>query len=495
MVELRHLRSSGRVIRRLIIRVIRVTRPPRSRSTGVPLQLSESSQIVLLPPIPRSRLLGLALLIGSLTTLGCSSSPGRMDSARLAFYQGDWETAASELDKIGNSRRFNTSAQLNRAIVDLAKGDPAAAESRLRILRDKLDNTPPLASLATAASMATDDLARPFQIAPEETVLIRSLLALASMVNDNVDAESYTLQASTLRQKLIADSTPDDSRIPADRDVALVPYVRGVVREATHHDYDDASRSYAQVAALVPTFAAASDDVVRAGGGVHSESGNGVLYVIALVGPGPVLVETTAQTTSDALAIASAVMSAQVHDGGGPSAASLALPNIASVKIPAVQIPPSQIRCVAVQIESASVGVTQTVTDLARIAIRREESQRTATIARALIRRATKEAAVAATAKASGLQGNGAQLFQFAAGSAWAASERADTRCWSLLPREFQVFRMELPAGVHQVHLSPLNDHGLPLSPGQTTSVQIEDGRNAYRLVIAPGSKISVVGQ
>ena len=36
-------------------------------------------------------------------------------------------------------------------------------------------------------------------------------------------------------------------------------------------------------------------------------------------------------------------------------------------------------------------------------------------------------------------------------GVAWEASERADTRCWALLPDQIQVLRVELPAGQQRV--------------------------------------------
>ena len=98
-----------------------------------------------------------------------------------------------------------------------------------------------------------------------------------------------------------------------------------------------------------------------------------------------------------------------------------------------------------------------------------------------------------ATARSLGLSGDAAAAFEFAAINAWSATEKADTRCWGLLPREIQVLRAELPVGTHEIQLSPMAFTGQSFAPPQIHHVTIEDGRNHYVVVIAPEQIVSVV--
>ena len=270
-----------------------------------------------------------------------------------------------------------------------------------------------------------------------------------------------------------------------------------MLREATHHDYDDATRAYQLVSAVRPQFAPAQDDISRASGGTHSAPGHGVLYVIACVGRGPMLQETVAPTTTVALQIASVVLNTATNqeddDDGHKHGGVPVLPNIASVKVPQVSLPPSDIAAVGDRIGGILFGATQTLTDVGELAAQQVSAEMPWTIARAVVRRATKEATVAKVGDSLGLGGDAGSLFHFAAASAWSGAEQADTRCWGLLPREIQVLRAELPVGIHQVDLQPLGFSGGTLSPGQSRPVEIVDGRNQYLIVIAPGEVLYVV--
>ena len=276
--------------------------------------------------------------------------------------------------------------------------------------------------------------------------------------------------------------------------IAIAPYLRGMLREATHHDYDDATRAYQLVSAVRPQFAPAQDDISRASGGTHSAPDHGVLYVIACVGRGPILKETVAPTTTVALQIASVILNATTNQEDDDKHRNVpALPNIASVKVPQVVLPSSGTAAVGVRIGGKLFGATQTLTDVGQLASQQSSAEMPWTIARAVVRRATKEAAVAKVGDSLGLDGDAGSLFHFAAASAWSGVEQADTRCWGLLPREIQVLRAELPVGRHQVDLQPLGFSGDLLSPGQSQSVEIHDGRNQYLIVIAPSEILYVV--
>jgi len=129
------------------------------------------------------------------------------------------------------------------------------------------------------------------------------------------------------------------------------------------------------------------------------------------------------------------------------------------------------------------------------LAIRQNTAEMPWTIARAVVRRVTKETAVASLGNAMGLEGAAGSLFHFATASAWSGIEKADIRCWGMLPREIQVLRTELPAGKHDVQIIPLGFAGDLLSNGMQKTVTIRDGQNHYLIVIAPTPQMHVVHQ
>ena len=255
---------------------------------------------------PRINLLlaSVQLFLCLILVTGCARPLQTIDDARNAFVAGDLSTARQSLAQLSDSRgRYAEIAALDLAMVELASGDSKAAEKRLRSLRDRFDQLPSMSPAREAASMVTDDTARRYRPAGYEEVMIRTILAFCSLAGDSSDAESYALQA-TMKQTELARDAEERGILDAAtiyQPIAVAPYVRGMLREATHHDYDDATKAYQLVSNVQPQFAPAVDDIARASGGVHSAPGHGVLYVIACVGRGPTLEATTAETTSTAL--------------------------------------------------------------------------------------------------------------------------------------------------------------------------------------------------
>ena len=465
MVELRMVRPSGR--------------------------LSEVSDV-------KSRLLWIRLLIVlALPALGgCAQSLRNINAARDAFAVGDLARASETLRDVSEGRsRFADAASLDLAMVELAAGDAPAAEKRLRELRDRFDHLPEIAPVREAAAVATDDTARLFRPAGYEEVMIRAMLAICSLAHDQFDAESYTLQAMSKQAELArrAEERGISLESSAFQPIALAPYLRGVLREATHRDYDDAARAYQLVSAVQPQFAPAQEDIRRASVGTHSAPGHGVLYVIACVGRGPVLQEACLPTTTMSLQIASVVLNAATNEQEGEDRDVPTLPNIASVNVPQVVLPTSEVAALGVRVGGELHGATQTLTHVGELAQSQVEAEMPWTIARAVVRRAAKETTVATIGDAFGLEGDAGSLAHFAASTAWSGLEQADTRCWGLLPREIQVLRAELPAATHEIHLEPLGFAGQALSTGLSHQVEIVDGKNHYLVAIAPGTFVYLV--
>lgn len=439
--------------------------------------------------VPGSAITAVALLAALIlvAAAGCSTHANRVRDARHAYVINDLTAATSLLAKAeGHRPRERDCLVLDRAVVSLAQGDAASAENLLREVRDRFDHLEQSSAAESGLSLLTDDTATAYPGEDYEKVMIRALLAISNLMYDGSDAIAYCLQVDQKQREIIehAANNSRDGHHPPIANVAIGAYVRGVVQEESHLHYDDAERAFATVASWEPHFEAAKSDLARARAGVHSASGNGVVYVFALVGRGPYKEEVLAEATSDALLIADRLLSG-VGDHTLP-------PTIAPVKVPTIVVPVNAIDSVAVDVNGRPAALTQTVTDVGKLAVAQFEAESQKIIARAIVRRVLKKAAVYATKDALAVDQGLANLALDAGGVLWEASESADTRCWGLLPETIQVLRLELPAGTHQLTLHPARI-GQPIGPAHTTEVEVLDGQNTYVLASFPSQNL--VGQ
>lgn len=422
-----------------------------------------------------------------LTLAGCSTYADRIRAAREQFYRGQIPTAAETLTNyIEHHPRDADAAALDLAMIQLVSGQPQQAELTLRRVRDRFDELEQADAVETSVSMLTDDQRLAYAGENYEKVLTRVFLALVNLLQDGADAEAYSLQINAKQEELLQ-RVPEEEREQARAayvPLAIAPYVRGMIREASFANYDDASRAYHQVVSWQPDFQAGRLDLARAQQGIHSQPGHGVVYVFALVNRGPTKEQMVEMPTSAAMLVADRILSAfSQYD---------VPPTLAPIKVPRVVVPSRQVDSVAVMMDGRTVGHTETICDVAQLALRQHEIDRPKIIGRAVARRAIKKAAVYVTKDVVEADAPLTDLALSAVGVAWEATEAADTRCWGLLPREIQVVRVELPAGSHQLQLSPVLT-SRQTHPGPTVTVDVLDGRNSYVLACFPGPQL--VGQ
>jgi len=388
-----------------------------------------------------------------------------------------------KLEKLAKSHRADRDvAALDLAMVDLISGKAHDAEQRLREVRDRFEFLEQDSLAEKTLSIWTDDQQKSYAGEDYEKILVYAFLALSNLMHDGGDAESYSLQ---LNDKQVALTERAVERIgpQAAENYAPVPlghYLRGMLREASHRDYDDAVSSYQRVCELCPRSPVFHWDLERARTGVHSTSGTGVLYVFALVGRGPHKVEVAEEPTSDALLIADRIVSVV-----GPYSVP---PTIAPIKIPDIQLPPIDVDRIGVSINGHSIGPTESITNIETLALSTYAANRQAIVARAVARRVIKKASIVAAKSTMGRDNNLTSLAMDAAGVVWEATESADTRCWGLLPRDIQVFRVELPVGTHRVSLAPLLG-SRQIGSAASTSIDVNDGRNSYLMCCFPDGK------
>ena len=226
-----------------------------------------------------------ALLLGT----GCATHADRLRDVRTEFYEGSVETASIRLDKyISDYPREAEAFKLDRAVVELAAGRPKEAEKLLREARDALDYNSQASLAEKAGSMLTDDTHTAYAGEDYEKILVRAMLAISNLMSGGADATAYALQVSDMQERIIASGAEGAQQNPklSYKRVALGEYIHGAIDEASRIDYNEAARSYMKVCSLEPSFPFGPYDVQRATHGHHSQQGNGVLYVFALVGAG-----------------------------------------------------------------------------------------------------------------------------------------------------------------------------------------------------------------
>jgi hypothetical protein len=423
----------------------------------------------------------LPLFFALILASGCASHASRLHAVRTAFHAGNLAEADGLIDRLLDAYpRERDVLRLDQAMVALADNRPADAEKLLRTVRDSFDRLEQDSPAETVWVMTTDDDRKAYGGEDYEKVLLRAMLALTNLVQDGDDAEAYSLQVSDKQRQIIVAATDENGRNPkaAYQQVALAPYLRGILREETHRHYDDAARSFAQVVQWKPDFPPGPSHLARATHASHSNRGHGVVHVFALVGHGPFKAEVVEMPSTASVMVAGQIMSAGF---GQPLP-----PTIAPIKVPRVIALPGSIGGLQIGVDQWTAGRTETITNVSQMAVQQHEAVLPTTVGRAVARRSLKKSAILGAKQGLGLRTSGLPALAVdVAGVAWEATERADTRCWGLLPDTIQVLRLELPAGRHTLDLRPLDRSGRPLGDAVNRTVTVLDGRNTYVLVQA----------
>ena len=440
-----------------------------------------------------SGLLLIAILCGGLS--GCATSyVDRAYTPRKLFYAGNVESSRKEIEqqlKKGRKKEADL-FKLEAAMLDMASGNMSGAKKSLREVRDNFDYFEQKSLGENALSLWTDDTVISYPGEDYEKVMIRAMLAVAELMDGGGDTEAYALQVLEKQEEIRRNAAnkklrdKDGNELPnpklAYKQVAFGAYLRGLIREETLTNYDDALRSYQAVSQWAPNFSQIKKDLHRVEHGRHHEQGNGVVYVITFVGRGPFKEQVNAEATQVSLLIADRVFSA-MNKYSVP-------PTLAPVMIPEIQCHYDEVRAVGVYVDGKPTAATETITDVGKMAAEQFEANRHTIIAKAVIRRITKKATILAAKNMVDTDSWVSLLFDVA-GVVWEAHEAADTRCWSLLPDRIQIARIELPAGEHVIELQPVSSSGKPITADSyPVTVDVPNGRNVYVLGQFPRNEL-----
>lgn len=440
----------------------------------------------------RYRILATVFIPGAMLWLasGCASHAARAMAIRESFYANNLPVALEEIDRHKDRRlRNNDVKQLDRAIIELAQGDPQSAERLLRTVRDRFDHYEQVSLADEVGNLLADSNARAYAGEDYEKVLIRTFLALSSLMHGGEDAGAYALQTIEKQQQIIdrikSRDEEQEAEILAYKQVAIGPYIRAMLAEESPLTLDEAAQARIQVANWAPDFRDAKSDLQRAQFESPHRPGEGTLYLFAMVGRGPIKEEVAEIATQASLLIADRIISNNSNRGLPPT--------LAPVKVPKVRTFTPSIQAVELVVDGQHSAETATLLDIGEMAQRQAEAHFPRVIAEAVARRVIKKGVIyAAKEGVDASPWSAASVGLSALGVAWEATETADTRCWSLLPDQIQVARVSLPVGEHEVQLRGVRGH-LKYPGSSARKVTIRQGRHTYLMGFFPDEQL--VGQ
>lgn len=460
------------------------------------------------------------VLTGCLLLLSgaCSSTyVEEVAAVRAAHFRGDIASARTEIRALLADEGDGDGAALYRleeAIVELSAGDPARAEDALNWSRERLEDREGEELAAFGGDVAayfTDDRFTVYAGQDHEKILIPFFAALANLLRDGEDAVAYANQVLLTQNRILDQELPGSGRKFKDgyRKVGAGAYLYGLITEDRDPTAGGEVRaSYQRVKDWEPQFSPIEGDLARVSEGVHSQKGNGVLYVIALVGKGPekIELEITDVAFATELTLQLSRLIPAIGRNFGPTL------DFSPIKVSHLQARADNvIERIGVRADSGPAIRTATLTDVTATAVQQFQQVREWIVARALLRRMVKKAIVTAAKgvasqaidrdrrndlrrdgyrPSAGSRDKAVALAALEVGGAlintiWSATERADTRHWSLLPDEIQSARLELPVGAHRITMVPELKHGGQGLPREI-DVEIRPSENTYVILFVP---------
>ncbi len=427
---------------------------------------------------------------------GCVSHRKMVEQARGQYWHGNFVEAESNLAQARKRPKKDTEVlKLDQAMVHFSQGELAESATLLRDVRDHLDQPPFANGAQKATSYLTDDNTRPYVGEDHEKILVRVMLTLIDLVQQQGDAVAYAHQVGESIEELLAsrepnaplpndpaaetsvdaNSTANSVTMPTDivkEELAIAPLLRALIRKSSRMNQDDVLRNLKVATEWRSTSPFLMQELLACAEHRDIAPGHGSVYLIIFVGRGPVKQSVTEPVTSQALLVADQLLSA-VGEYSLP-------PTIAPVKIAAMVPSVSNVDGLQVSTGGQVVGNTETIADLNRLAVARHQELLPQIIARAVVRRVVKKSMVVATKSHTNVQSELVSTAYNLAGVLWEASEQADLRCWSLLPGQIQILRVDLPAGVHRFVLYPTWHGQLTRAKPLEGNVEIVDGQATF---------------
>lgn len=400
---------------------------------------------------------GLVVLAMVLVLPGCATYSAGFAKVESATANRDLAGAVKSLDELNLKGADETLHFLNKGTLLRMQGNYAESNKyfdQAKVLIEKLNA---ISVVEQAASVTVNDTMKAYEGLPNEQLMVYAFEALNYLQMGDADDAAVEARQFDVKQGLIAEKNKGAKYLSG----AFVRYLNSMVYEAVGER--DSARIEMQKAIdgykaqnsgfAVPSKLTADLARITAGKPAVSE----VAFILHN-GLGPSLDENNIRVANPA------------PGQNGPVMFSLAVPKYVKRSLPVARI---EIRA------GGNVASSEVVEDINAIGEKSFNDRLPIIIARGLARMVVKN--VAAQEAKKKMEGNPySSLLNLAADVATNASERADTRSWSLIPGNILMARLALPPGKYTVTATYYSANGAELAKRDFNDVEVKAGRKAF---------------
>ena len=399
----------------------------------------------------------LAILAMVVVLPGCATYSSGFAQVESATANRDLDGAVKALDDLKLTGADEALHHLNKGTLLRLQGKHAESNKHFDAAKDLAEKLNAISATEQLASVSVNDTLKAYEGLPSEQLMIYSFKALNYLQMNDVDAAAVEARQFDVKQRLIAEKNPNAKYLSG----AFVRYLNSMVYEAVGEkdsariELLKAMEAYKVQNSGFPVPQALTADLARLKAGKPAPSE--VIFILQN-GLGPSLHEVTIRIPNP-------------NPQSGSALLSLAVPKFARRSVPVARVELSA---------GTAVASSEVVEDVNDIAEKSLNDRLPAITARAVARIVVKNVAAKETKKNSSQLGAFGFLADIAVDVGTAASERADTRNWSLLPGVINMARLPLPAGKYDITATYYSQSGNILTSRVFKDIEVKSGRKAF---------------
>jgi hypothetical protein len=400
---------------------------------------------------------GLAILATVLVLPGCATYSAGFAKVESAAANRDLNGAIKSLDDLKLTGPDELLHHLNKGTLLSLQGNYVESNKHFDVAKSLMEKLNAISITEQAASVTVNDTLKAYEGLPSEQLMVYSFEALNYLQMDNLEDAAVEARQFDVKQGLIAEKNKGAKYLSG----AFVRYLNGMVYEAVGErdeariEMQKALEGYKAQNSGFPVPQKLREDLARLNSGKPAASE--VVFILHN-GLGASVDENNIRVVNPNYA------PGQNKD---LMMLSLAVPKFVKRSLPVDHV---------VLSSSASSATSEVVEDVNGIAEKSFNDRLPTIIARGVARMVVKNVA----AKAAKDKVGDNALFNFVADVATNASERADTRSWSLLPGNIQMARLALPPGKHDVTATYYSAYGNIVGTREFKGVEVRSGRKIF---------------
>lgn len=404
----------------------------------------------------------LTLLAAIVVLPGCATYSSSFAKVENSAANRDLDGAVKSLDELKLTGADEALHHLNKGSLLRMQGKYADSNKHFDIAKNMAEKLNAISVTEQAASVAVNDTLKAYEGLPSEQLMVYAYKALNYLQMNEADSAAVEARQFDVKQGLIAQKYSNAKYLSG----AFVRYLNGMVYEAVGErdsariEMEKAVEGYKAQNSGFPVPQSLMADVTRlkADKPKADKPAPGEVVFILQNGLGPSLVENNIRVPNP-------------NPQSGSALLSLAVPKFSQRTVPVTRM---ELR------SGSSTANTEIVEDVNRIAEKSLNDRLPVIIARGVARMIVKNIAAKETKKNSSQLGALGFLADIAVDVGTAASERADTRTWSLLPGQINMARLALPAGTHTVTATYYSPSGGILATREYKDIVVKTGQKSF---------------